>query len=310
MKKSTFLFFAGFLLLGAIPFLLGDNYLFHILIMAGIYAGLAMSLNLLLGCAGLFSLGHAAFYGLGAYFAALVALRYNFPFLLTLAGSGFFAGVVGAIIAFPALRMKGIFLAIGTMGFNGIFHILAINLDDVTGGPAGLPGIPVPEIFGYVFTGPGDFYMVILGIVFLTYAAFSRIVQTRPGRALLAIRDDEVAAKAVGINLTFYKVTVFGVASSVAGLCGGFFAYYMTYISPDNFIIAESFSILAMVALGGIGNLFGSIIGALALVVVPEAFRFLQDYRLLIYGVTIILVMRLLPQGILSWYPRLKLRKG
>ena len=306
MAGQTRVLGAALLVLAFIPFFIQDDYLYHLLIMAGIYAALTMSLNLLLGCAGMFSLGHAAFYGLGAYFAALMALRHDFPFLLTVLGSGLFAGVIGALVAFPALRMKGIFLAIGTMGFNEIFRILAINLEDLTGGPAGLPGIPAPEIFGYVLQGPRDFYLLIILVCLVTCRAFSGILRANPGRALIAIKDDEIAAKAVGINLTFYKVVAFGVSAAVAGMSGGLFAYYMTYISPDNFVLAESFSILAMVALGGIGNLPGSIVGAVALVVIPEAFRFLQDYRLFIYGVTIILTIRLLPGGILSRLPSLK----
>jgi branched-chain amino acid transport system permease protein len=298
----------GLFVLYLVPFGLHDDYLFHVLVMSGIYAILAISLNLLLGCAGLFSLGHGAFYGLGAYFAATVALRYACPFVPALLLSGLFSGLIGALIALPAIRLKGIFLAIGTMGFNEIFRILAINLESITGGPAGIPGIPAPEIFGYAFSGPRDFYVAIVLLCALVCGAFSRILGCRPGRALIAIRDDEIAASAVGIDLAYFRVSAFALSTAVAGMAGGFFAYYMSYISPDNFGLWESFTVLAMVSLGGIGNLFGSIVGAIALVAVPEAFRFLQDYRVLIYGVTIILVVRLLPAGILSWYPGLVAR--
>lgn len=150
---------------------------------------------------------------------------------------------------------------------------LAINLESITGGPAGIPGIPAPEIFGHVLSGTREFYIAVVVLCFLVYGCFSRILKCRPGRALFAIRDDELAATAVGINLTPYRVTVFGILTAVAGMAEGFFAYYMTYISPENFGLWEYFSILAMVSLGGIGNLFGSIMGALTLVVVPERFQ-------------------------------------
>jgi branched-chain amino acid transport system permease protein len=290
------------------PLLLHDDYIYHMLIMAGIYAVLAAGLNLLTGCAGLFSLGHAAFYGLGAYFSALTTLRLNWPFLPAFLGSGLFAGCIGALIAFPALRLRGIFLAIGTMGFNEIFRLAAINFDALTGGPAGLPGIAGPELFGFALEQPRDFYLGSVLLCSLVYIMFSRILRSHSGRTLIAVRDDEIAAQAMGIHLTRVKVMVFALSSFSAGLAGSFFAHYMAYISPDNFGLAESFSILAMVALGGIGNLPGSVLGAALLIAGPEAFRFLQEYRLLIYGITLILVVRLLPGGILAWYPWLESR--
>lgn len=290
------------------PLLINDDYVYHMLILAGIYAVLALGLNLLLGCAGLFSLGHAAFYGLGAYFSALTTLRLGWPFLPAFLGSGLFAGLMGAAIGFPALRLKGIFLAIGTMGMNEIFRLAAINFEDLTGGPAGLPGIGRPEAFGVALESSRDFYLAAAVLCALIYAMFSRVLASRPGRALAAIRDDETAARAVGINITGFKVAAFAASAFSAGLAGSFFAHYMAYISPDNFGLAESFSILAMVALGGIGNLPGSIAGSALLLIGPEAFRFLQEYRLLIYGLTLILVVILLPRGVLGWRPALAAR--
>lgn len=289
--------------LAALPLLLGNQYVFHVLIIAGIYMVLAISLNLLLGCAGLFSLGHAAFYGIGAYISALLTLNLQTPFLVAFFLSGFLTAVIGGIIAFPALRLRGIFLAIGTMGFNEIVRQLAINLDSVTGGPAGLPGISKPEIFGYQISKSSEYYLAILLFVSLTYLIFQRFLATRQGRALIAIRDDEISARSMGINVTEYKVAAFAISAFFAGLAGSFFAHYMTYISPDNFGLHESFGILAMIALGGIGNLTGSALGALLLVAIPESFRFLQDYRQLIYGLTIIVIVLALPQGVAGWAP-------
>lgn len=290
------------LIVAGIPLVINDQYIFHVLIMAGVYVVLAISLNLLLGSTGLFSLGHAAFYGIGAYASALLSIKLQLPFILTFLLGGLIAALIGGMIAFPALRLKGIFLAIGTLGFNEIVRLLAINLDELTGGPAGLPGISQPVILGLDISQPRDYYIAMLVFVALTYGIFQRFLTTRPGRALIAIRDDEIAARSMGIHVTQYKVAAFVISSFFAGLAGSFFAHYMTYISPDNFGLRESFGILAMIALGGIGNLAGSVVGALVLVIIPESFRFLQDYRQFIYGLTIISIMLVLPQGIAGWY--------
>lgn len=305
-KKTLNLIWMIFVVvLAVVPLVINSQYIFHVLIMAGIYVVLAISLNLLLGSTGLFSLGHAAFYGIGAYASALLSIKLQLPFLFTFIFGGVMAALIGGIIAFPALRLKGIFLAIGTMGFNEIVRLLAINLDELTGGPAGLPGISQPVVFGFDISQPRDYYVAMLVFVLLTYCVFHRLLTTRPGRALIAIRDDEIAARSMGIHVTLYKVAAFVISSFFAGLAGSFFAHYMTYISPDNFGLSESFGILAMIALGGIGNLAGSVIGALVLVIIPEAFRFLQDYRQFIYGLTIITTMLVLPQGVAGWYSQL-----
>ncbi|MDR3589539.1 MAG: branched-chain amino acid ABC transporter permease [Negativicutes bacterium] len=308
-QRLKIVFTAAFLGLAAIPFVLGNQYVFHVLIVAGVYVVLAISLNLLLGCAGLFSLGHAAFYGIGAYASALLSMKLHWPFMAAFVMSGVFTAIIGGIVAFPALRLKGIFLAIGTMAFNEIVRLLAINLEEVTGGPAGLPGIVKPAIFGLTLAQPRDYYLAMLVFAGITYVIFQRILAARPGRALAAIRDDEIAARSMGINVTGYKVAAFVMASFFAGLAGSFFAHYMTYISPDNFGLSESFAILAMVALGGIGSMTGSVVGAVVLSAVPEAFRFLQDYRQLIYGVTIVVIMLALPEGAAGWYPQMVRRE-
>jgi len=309
-KTLKLIFTTAALGMAVIPLFLGNQYVYHILIIAGIYMVLAISLNLLLGCAGLFSLGHAAFYGIGAYASALLTLKLQTPFLAAFFLSGLLTALIGGLIAFPALRLKGIFLAIGTMGFNEIVRLLAINLDDFTGGPAGLPGISKPVIFGFEISRPSEYYVAVLIFVAVTYLIFRRFLASRQGRALIAIRDDEISARSMGINVTEYKVAAFIISSFFAGLAGSFFAHYLTYISPDNFGLSESFAILAMIALGGIGNLTGSAAGALILIAVPEAFRFLQDYRQLIYGITIVVIVLALPEGVAGWYPRLLRRRS
>ncbi len=285
----------------SVPFILDDKYIFHIAVMSGIYMILSMSLNVQLGFTGLFSFGHAAFYGIGAYASALLTRDLGLPFVAAFILSGLFTAFIGTLIALPALRLKGIFLAIGTMCFNEIFCLLSTNLESLTGGPAGLPDIPVPSVFGLEITQPKDYYILITLLVLVTYKVFDNLIKSRHGRALTSIRDDEIAARAIGVNITNYKIKVFAITAFFAGLSGSFFAHYLSYISPSNFALSESFNLMAMIALGGIGNLPGSIVGAGILVIIPEVFRFLQDYRELIYGLTIVLIVLLLPQGIIGW---------
>ena len=170
------------------------------------------------------------------------------------------------------------------------------------GGPAGLPGIPAPSVFGMQISQPKEYYIFILLLVLATYTVFSNLINSSHGRALKAVRDDEIAAKSIGVNITHYKIAVFALTSLFTGLAGSFFAHYLSYISPSNFALSESFNLMAMIALGGIGSLFGSVAGAGILVAIPEAFRFLQEYRELIYGLTIVFIVLLLPQGIIGWF--------
>ena len=288
-------------LVAILPFFIANNYVFHILVLAGIYMVLSMSLNLLIGYTGLFSLGHAAFYGTGAYASALLSLDFGLPFPVAFLASGLLTAVFGVAVAFPALRLKTIFLAIATLGLNEIVRLFLTNLDDVTGGPAGLPGIPLPDLWLVRLEQPSDFYLAAIVFVAAAYWVLSNLLLKRHGRALKAIRDDEIAARAVGVNITSYKVAIFGISAFFAGLAGSFFAHYITYISPDSFGLSESFAIIAMVALGGMGDLRGSLIGAFLLCVIPEIFRSLHDFRELIYGFTIVLIVRMLPAGIAGW---------
>ncbi|KYZ74870.1 hypothetical protein AXX12_14910 [Anaerosporomusa subterranea] len=291
---------AGAMLL--IPELIDDEYVYHLLVMANIYVLLAVSLNLLIGYTGLFSLGHAAFYGIGAYTSALLATKLGVPFALALPASGVVTAIFGVAVGFPALRLQGIFLAIGTLGFNEIIRLVMINTDSI-GGSSGIAGIPKPSLFGYSIASSETYYLFSSLLVIFVLIVLRRLLNGRPGRALIAIRDNEMAAKAMGINVTRYKIAIFGISSFLAGVSGSLFAYYITYVSPDNFTTAESFAIVAMVALGGMGNLFGSVVGAVVLSIIPEMFRFLGEFRSIIYGLTLILIMYLLPQGILGWCP-------
>ncbi len=275
-------------------------YILRIAVLALLYGTLTVSLNLVNGYAGLFSLGHAAFYGIGAYTSGLLAVRLGLPFLLTFLVAGCVAMLFGVLLSLPAMRLRGIYLAIVTLAFAEIVRLLLLNMQWLTRGPFGLPGIPSPSIFGYQVASDADIFLMALLLLILTIYVVEQIMAHRPGEALLAIREDEQAAAACGIDVFRYKVLAFATAAFLAGLAGSIYAHYTRFISPDSFTLNESFSVLAMLVFGGIGSTPGALLGAVLLTAIPEAFRFAADYRMLIYGITLTLVMLIRPQGILG----------
>jgi branched-chain amino acid transport system permease protein len=272
--------------------LIGAYYM-QLIILVGINTIMATSLNLIIGYTGQLSIGHAAFMSLGAYCSALVTLHLGFPFLLSLLCGALFAAIFGVIIGIPTLKLKGDYLAIATLGFGEIVRIVCLNLE-ITGGAMGLRGIPKKT----------NFVWVLLAVLFTVFI-LNRIIKSRIGRALVAIREDETAADSMGINSTYYKILCFGVGAFFAGLGGGLLAHYMRFLHPKTFDFMKSIEQLCMVVLGGLGNIWGSFVGATILTVAPEMLRSVADLRLLIYGLVLILMMRLRPQGILGEQTRL-----
>lgn len=263
-------------------------YYLQIIILVGINIIMACSLNLIVGYTGQLSIGHAAFMSIGAYAAALATLKLGFPFLASLLFGSLIAALFGILIGIPTLRLKGDYLAIATLGFGEIVRIVFLNLE-VTGGAVGLRGIPKKTTLLWV---------VVATIV--TLFILNRVLNSRVGRALIAIREDETAAESMGINATYYKTIAFGVGAFFAGLGGGLFAHYFRYIHPNVFGFMRSIEQLCMVVLGGLGNMGGAIIGAAALTAVPEILRASAEYRLLFYGAILVIMMRVRPQGILG----------
>jgi branched-chain amino acid transport system permease protein len=246
------------------------EYLLHILILICIYIILSTTLNLLVGYTGILSIAHAAFYGVGAYVAALMALRLEIPFLLNLILAIIAAGVFGARVGIPSLRLKDDYFVIATFAFQIIIFSVLNNLVDFTGGPLGLPGIPQPDIFGFQITTHLDFLILSGVLAGLVYWISIRIVKSPYGRLLKAIREDEVFVKAVGRNVPLAKVKVFIMSASLASVAGVIYATYITYIDPTNFTIMESIFIISIVIIGGAANLKGSVLGAAFLVALPE----------------------------------------
>lgn len=285
------------------------EYLLHILIISGIYIILTLSLNLILGYTGLPALGHIAFACVGAYTSSLLALNFGISPWIGLLIGACLASLLGLIIGFPSMRLKGDYLALATFGFGVIVYSVSKNWVDLMRGPMGLPGIPKFSVFGFELQ-PVWAYLILV-TVFVTVTAFiiNRIVNSPFGRILRNIRDDEVASLSIGTNINKYKLTVFVIGAFFAGIAGSLYAHYITFIDPSSFTVMESIAVLLMVVFGGMGNIKGSFIGALILVIFPEMLRFLgmpssiaAPLRQMIYGLLLIILMIKRPQGIIGEY--------
>jgi branched-chain amino acid transport system permease protein len=285
------------------------EYLLHILVITGIYIILTLSLNLVVGYTGLASLGHAAFSCVGAYTSALLALNYGVSPWLGLIIGACVAAVLGVIIGAPSLRLKGDYLAIATFGLGVIVYSVAKNWVSVTRGPMGLPGIPGFSFFGMQISAVWAYFLLVMVFVLLTFFVIRRVVCSPFGRILRAIREDEMAALAVGKDVNKYKIIVFAIGAFFAGIAGSLYAHYITFIDPSSFTVMESITILLMVVFGGMGSLSGSFIGAAVLVILPELLRFVgmpssiaAPLRQMIYGLLLVILMLKRPQGILGKY--------
>jgi len=290
-------------LLAAVPAFLPNPYHVQVLVFIGIYVILTLSLNLLNGYVGLLSIGHAAFYAVGAYASAKLTIELHLPWLAALAGSGAIAGLCGYLIAKPTLRLSGIYLTLVTLGFNMILFLVLQNWMGFTNGPLGIMDIPPPSLFGRVIDSRLGYYYLILALAVLTIITMNRLMTCRFGRALTAIRENELAAEATGVDTTRYKVQAFVLAAFYAGIAGSFYAHFVKFVSPDSFTINESFILLAMLAFGGQGNLIGPVAGAAVLILIPEVFRPLQEYRMFVYGGILVVMMLVRRQGLLGGRP-------
>lgn len=295
-------------------FPLVDKNAYHMDLMTnvGIYALLAMGLNVVVGFTGLLNLGYAAFFAIGAYTYALLNLHAHCPFWIGLPIAGFVSMLFGFLIGMPSIRVRGDYLAITTLGFGEIIRIAFNNLDQWTGGPNGLLGIERPrvwwvnfndglhvEVFKFSVNATPYFYLALFFVGVTAYFLF-KMSDSKFGRALVAIREDELAASCMGIPTLKIKLQAFGLSAFIAGLAGAIFASKQTIITPDSFDFVLSVLILAMVVLGGMGNIWGAALGALILGVLPEVLRELASYRMLIFGLIMILMMIFRPQGILG----------
>lgn len=299
----------GMAIVLAFPFVLqGSSYALHLLIIAQLYAVLALALNFQLGSANIPNFATGASYGIGAYASALLALHWDVSFWLALPASAVVATIFGFLLGIPSMRTRDSYLALVTIAFGVVVHQLLNNLE-FTGGPNGLVGIPAPELFGHSFASPlvifghslpsqANFYYISALLVGVAILFAGRLHHSRIGLAWNALRADELAARCQGINTTWYKVLAFAVDAFLAGFAGTIYAFYVGFISPDNFTFLVSVTIMTMVIAGGMDNTLGVIVGAFLLTLLPEKLRAFSDYRILFFGITVIAFLMIRPQGI------------
>lgn len=284
-------------------------YLLYLAILISIYAILGLSLNLVIGYTGLLSVAEAAFYGIGAYVTALLLVNAGFNFFLAaLIGMGVSA-VIAFVIGIVLSKFDGDYYALASLGLGAIIYSVFLNWQNLTGGPLGIPGIPRPTLFGFTFST--DFSFLILALVFLAlaYLACRWIVNSSFGRVLKAIREDEKATQVFGYKTLWYKLLIFTIGAAIAALAGSLYASYISYIDPTTFVVFESIFLIALVILGGLADLWGSVIGAVFLVLLPELLRFVglpdevaAQMRQAVYGLLLVLLMLYRPQGFLGKY--------
>lgn len=281
-----------------VPQVIKNGYFMGIVCRILLYTTLVGSLNIINGYSGQFNFGHAGFFCVGSYIGAILATTYGWGFWPAMINAGIGAALVGLLISFPTLKLKGIYLAIVTIGFSEIIRIIALNWVSVTGGPMGIKGIPSPKLFGKQISGPGNYYYLFIAIAVSFIFITNRILKSRIGRAWLSIREDELAAKSLGVESSRYKSINFMYGAFWAGIVGAAFGPYYKYISSDMFSLDEGYNILTMMIIGGQGTLIGPFVGVIIATTISEFFRFASEYRIVVYGVLIIVMMWCKPQGI------------
>src|SRR5947209_10941561 len=299
-------YLAAALAIAALPMLLTGNYWQTNLTVCAINVLLALGLDFILGYAGQLNLGQSAFYGLGAYVSTLLITRLGVPFWVAFAAGIAFAGLAGMILALFAVRLRGHYLAIASLGFAVIVHQILLNWISLTQGPLGIyaipppPAIAIPGLPVIDFRSPVALFYLVAGVALLVYVILDQLVRSPIGETLTAIREDEISAASLGVNAAAWKVFAFGVGAAVGGAAGCFYAAFVGTLVPDAFFITESFTILSMVIVGGTGTLIGPVWGAILLTLLPEVLRGLGDLRLVVYGVALTLVVLFMPGGLVQ----------
>lgn len=281
----------------------GSLYQTNIMITALIYVMLALGLNIVIGLGGMLHLGYIAFYAVGAYTYGILYTNFGVSFWVALPIGAVLAMVAGILLALPVLRLRGDYLAIVTLGFAEIVRILLNNMTEFSGGPGGIGGIPRPPLFGIDFSLSDHtivIYFIVLLVVILTIFVVWRFENSRLGRALVAMGEDDIAAEAMGVDVMRTKLTAFALGSLWAGLGGVIFAARTTFINPASFTVWQSVIVLCCVVLGGMGSITGSILGAMALILIPEYLRAFSDYRMLMFGAVLVIMMVFRPGGLIQ----------
>lgn len=312
MKKNKIMQITGFnnwkkyliyiLLVCAVifPWILSSGLIIRIGVTALIYALVSMGNMVIVGYCGLLQCGHGAFYGVGAYVSAILATNFGCPFWMCFLAAIIGSMIFGYLISLPCLRVQVDFLSLMTIAFAQIFTTVVTNWKSVTGGPSGIVAIPAPKLFGYEFVSQKSYYYLVLVILILCYCALNNLMKSPIGRAMQAVRDDEIGAKSMGINANRYKILAFILGAATAGIAGSLMAHYLRYIGPTSFSLDVSLLFMQMIILGGLGSLPGAIVGAIFFTVVPEIIRPLAVYRMGLGGAIMLVVVLLRPQGIMG----------
>src|SRR5215510_7980527 len=303
-------------IVAVLPFVFQDSYWRTNLIVCALNVMLAIGLDFILGYAGQLNLGHSAFYGIGAYVSTLLIMKLGVPFWAAFLCGILLSGTAGIALSIFAVRLRGHYLAIASLGFAVIVHQVLINWISLTQGPLGIygikppPAIALPGLPAVSFGDSANMFYLVAGFALLFYILLDRLVRSPIGETLTAIREDEVSAASLGINCTAWKVFAFGIGSAIAGAAGAFYAGFVGTLVPDAFIITESFTILAMVIVGGMGTLIGPVWGAILLTILPELLRGFGDLRLILYGAALTLAVLFMPGGMAQAAQMFRARLG
>ncbi len=298
MKKQYLaLFVLGSFLL-ATGFINRNDYYFNVLNILILNGLVVIGLSLLMGYAGQVSLGHAAFYGLGAYTSGILTAKYGLSPLAALLAAQGVTLIAALLIGIPALRLKGHYLAMATLGFGIIVYVVFKELISLTGGPSGLVGIPPLQVAGFTFLESKQYYFLFVGVLLVSLLLALHLAHSPFGRALLALHDSEAATMALGYDTGRLKLIVFLLSAALAGLAGSFYAHFAMFISPMSFTFIHSVKFVTMVVVGGVASLWGALLGAVVLSLLPEVLTVFEDYDVLIFGTILVVIMIFLPEGL------------
>ncbi len=306
MKKSDYIgFIVFFLVIALLPVWVNNKYFLSVLVFAGIYAIVTIGLSMLMGYAGQISLGHAGFLAIGGYSSAILTKAHGWHPLAAM-GAGVVLSIIGALmVGLPSLRLRGHYLAMATLGFGEIVYVSATAAVDLTGGPSGFSGVPYLSVAGLTVQSELAKYFLVWGVAFVAMVVSTNIINSRVGRALKSIHGDETAANAMGVHVSFYKIQVFVFSAVLASVAGSLYVHHMRFVSPTGFNLNKSILLIIMIMSGGMGSLWGAVIGAVIFTLLPQFLGVFDEYDILMYGIILLGMMMFLPNGLIGLAKRI-----
>lgn len=299
MGKRNYILLTGLMaLLAILPLFVRNEYFLSVLVFMGIYTLAAMGLSMFMGYAGQISLGHAGFFAIGGYTSAILTRAHHWPPLAAMTAGVVLSIGAALVVGVPSLRLRGHYLAMATLGFGEIVFIVANAAVGLTEGPSGFSGIPSLSVPGFAFRSELSQYILVWAAVTVFLVLSLNIIHSRVGRALRSIHGDEIAANAMGVNVARYKIKVFVYSAVLASIAGSLYVHHMRFVSPSGFSLDKSILFLIMITSGGMGNLWGAVIGAALFTLLPEFLKFFQEYDILVYGAMLMAIMMFLPDGL------------